>query len=223
MNDEVNDKILGMLDTCHRDLVCIIDSMGNIESLSNAHLLNLYLFKSLDSEILLWSKNIDNCSVLTLACRNIFELYLILLEVNKSEKSLKRFFAQLDSDRIELNSAFINKCKASEYPISDTNNKVLNEVFSNPSFPSLDGVETHGFRMKALAKNHGYLEDYDFFYKLSSKLIHPSAMKVFGIDEDIPFYDVISMAGYYFVSKATDFSAVFHNEHIASKFSEINT
>jgi len=202
-------KINGMLKECHRDLSFIVESMQPPEPLTNkVCLLNMHLFKAIDNEVLLWLRNLEDGSVLTLASRNIFELYLILLEVNQNENSMNRFFAQLDSDRTELNFAFMNKCEAAGYTISDNDKSVLQEEINSVEF---EGIETHSFRMHNLAKNHGYQKDYDFFYKLSSKLIHPSAFKVFGIDDNSPQYEVIAMVGHYFVSKATDFAVGLYN------------
>ena len=117
LNDQK--KIEEMLNECHRDLSFVATSMGKPDVLSNRFLLNMYLFKALDNEILLWLKNLENGSILALASRNIFELYLILIEVNQNEYSMKRFFAQLSSDRDELDGAFMDKCEAVGYELSD--------------------------------------------------------------------------------------------------------
>ncbi|MGB0943822.1 MAG: DUF5677 domain-containing protein, partial [Marinomonas sp.] len=47
-----------------------------------------------------------------------------------------------------------------------------------------------GFQIRNLAEKYGHLDDYLFIYKLSSKLIHPSSMKVM-------FYDTLSEDGNY--------------------------
>ncbi|PKG84373.1 hypothetical protein CXF85_08600 [Colwellia sp. 75C3] len=204
-------KIEDMLNDCHRDLSFVAVSMGKPDSLSNIFLLNMYLFKALDNEILLWLKNLDNGSIVTLASRNIFELYLILIEVNQNEHSMKRFFAQLGNDRDELNDAFMNKCEAVGYELSDNDKNIIQEELDKSPF---ENIETHCFRMRYLAKTHGYQEDYDFFYKLSSKLIHPSAYKVLGVVDASPQYEVVAMTGYHFISKATDFAVDFYNKNV---------
>ncbi|MUK43681.1 hypothetical protein GNP61_19220 [Aliivibrio fischeri] len=210
LNDQ--DKISVMLNECHRDLSFITSSMGKSDSLSARFLLNMYLFKALDSEIVLWLKNLENASILTLASRNIFELYLILIEVNQNEYSMKRFFAQLKNDRDELNSAFMHKCEAVGYELSDNDKNIVQEELDMYPF---ENVESHCFRMNHLAKIHGYQEDYNFFYKLSSKLIHPSAYKVFGVNDINQHYDVVTMIGYSFTSKAMDFVVDFYNNNVA--------
>lgn len=204
-------EIEDMLNECHKDLSFVASSMGKSDSVSDKFLLNMYLFKALDNEILLWLKNLGNGSILTLASRNIFELYLILIEVNQNEHAMKRFFAQLGSDRDELNSAFMNKCEAVGYELSDNDKNIVQEELNKTPFAN---IETHSFRMHHLAKIHGYQEDYDFFYKLSSKLIHPSAYKVFGVDDASPQYEVVAIIGYHFISKATDFSVDFYNKNV---------
>lgn len=209
LNDQK--KIEDMLNECHKDLSFVASSMENPDSLSDKFLLNMYLFKALDNEILLWLKNLDNGSILTLASRNIFELYLILIEVNQNEHSMKRFFGQLSSDSDELNSAFMNKCEIAGYELSDNDKNTLQEELDKSPF---ENIETHSFRMHHLAKTHGYQEDYNFFYKLSSKLIHPSAYKIFGINNASPQYEVVAMAGYHFISKATDFAVDFYNKNV---------
>lgn len=209
LNDQK--KIEDMLDECYKDLSFIATSMGKPDSLSDRFLLNMHLFKALNNEILLWLKNLDNGSILTLASRNIFELYLILIEVNQNEYSMKRFFAQLGSDRDELNNAFMNKCEAVGYELSDNDKSIAEEKLDKSPF---ENIETHSFRMYHLAKAHGYQEDYNFFYKLSSKIIHPSAYKVFGMDDSSPQYEVVAMIGYHFISKATDFAVDFYNKNV---------
>lgn len=210
---ELNDqrKIEDMLNECHKDLSFIASSMGKPDSLSDIFFLNMNLFNALSSEVLLWLKNLDNGSIVTLAGRNIFELYLILIEVNQNEYSMKRFFAQLGSDRDELNSAFMDKCEAVGYELSDNERNVVQEELDKSPF---ENIENHCFRMHHLAKTHGYQEDYNFFYKLSSKLIHPSAYKVFAMDDSSPQYEVVAIIGYHFISKATDFAVNFYNKNV---------
>lgn len=209
LNDQK--KIKDMLNECHRDLSFVTSSMGKPDSLSEIFLLNMYLFKALDSEILLWLRNLDNGSILTLASRNIFELYLILVEVNQNKYSMKRFFAQLGSDRDELNSAFLNKCESVGYELSENDKNIVQEELDKSLF---ENIETHSFRIHHLAKIHGHQEDYNFFYKLSSKLIHPSAYKVFGVDNASPQYEVVALVGYSFISKATDFAVDFYKKNV---------
>ena len=79
-----------------------------------------------------------------------------------------------------------------------------------------ENIETHPFRIHHLAKTHRYQKDYDFFYKLSSKLIHPSAYKVFGVDDFSTQYEVVSMVGYHFICKATDFAVDFYNNNVVT-------
>ncbi len=188
--------------------------MGEVESLTKESLLNIHLFKAINNEVDLWLRNRNNNSVVTLASRNIFELYLILLEVNSNEGSLKRFYAQLAGDRDDLNAAFVKKCKAVGYTIPEGALSVFQEETTTLPF---ENVITRPFNMRNLANEHDYLEDYDFFYKLSSKLIHPSALKVFGIESDSPQYQVVAMAGYHFVSKATDYAVNLYNDQLASR------
>ncbi|AMG02449.1 hypothetical protein AL543_05445 [Vibrio mimicus] len=189
--------------------------MGDKNTFSGIKLLNFYLFKSLSEDISLWLKNSDNSSIVTLSCRNVFELYLIMLETNENNHSLKRFFAQLDGDREQVNSAFIEKCNSCDYRLSEESLNILKPLDVDPY---LKDIERHNFNMRNLANKHGYLGDYKFIYKLSSKLIHPSAFKVLAIDSDSQQYDVIAMSGCGFVSKATDFAVNFHNS-----FSSDNT
>ncbi|TMP77349.1 hypothetical protein CWB73_20295 [Pseudoalteromonas phenolica] len=204
-------KIVGMLEECHRDLTHIQGSMVDLKSLTNESLLNVHLFKAISNEVELWLRNQNNNSVVTLASRNVFELYLIMLEVNSNEESLKRFYAQLVGDRDDLSAAFMNKCKAAGHPIPERALSVLQEETATIPF---ENVTTRPFNMRNLAKEHNYIEDYDFFYKLSSKLIHPSALKVFGIENNSPQYQVVAMAGYYFVSKATDYAVSLYNDQL---------
>lgn len=206
-----SEKIEDMLNECHKDLSFIASAMGKSDALSDIFFLNISLFNSLNNEILLWLKNLDNGSIVTLASRNIFELYLILIEVNQNDYSMKRFFAQLGNDSDELNRAFMKKCEAGGYKLSDNEKNIVQKEWDQSL---VEDIETHCFRIHNLAKTHGYQEDYNFFYKLSSKIIHPSAYKVFGMDDSSPQYEVVAMIGYHFISKATDFAVNFYNNNV---------
>lgn len=211
-------KIIDMLGCCHRELTYIAGEMGTLDSLNKESLLNYYIFKAINSEVHMWLLNINNNSVVTLASRNIFELYLIMLEVNSNEESLYRFYAQLAGDRDVLNSAFIKKCKAADYPLSESGYSMLQK---EPIPTIFENVTTHPFSIRNLAVVHDYLEDYELFYKLSSKLIHPSALKVFGIEQNSHQYEVVAMVGYHFMSKATDYAVHLYNEKLAIRKAKI--
>lgn len=211
-------KIIDMLGCCHRDLAYIASEMGTLDYLNKESLLNYYIFKAINSEVHMWLLNINNNSVVTLASRNIFELYLIMLEVNSNEESLYRFYAQLAGDRDVLNSAFIKKCKDADYPLSESDYSMLQK---EPIPTIFENVTTHPFNIRNLAVVHDYLEDYEFFYKLSSKLIHPSALKVFGIEQNSHQYEVVAMVGYHFMSKATDYAVHLYNEKLAIRKAKI--
>ena len=69
-------------------------------------------------------------------------------------------------------------------------------------------AERH-FNISNLAKKNGHEDDYSFLYKLCSKLMHPSSMKVNAsevLTENSNYLNVIIDLGVYFSNKVETFS-----------------
>ncbi|MCF2948911.1 DUF5677 domain-containing protein [Paraglaciecola aquimarina] len=77
--------------------------------------------------------------------------------------------------------------------------------FEDTALENSPYTSQRNFNIRNLAIAHGYEEDYDFVYKLSSKLIHPSSIKVNFYEsfiENDKYLTVIIGTAMYFGQKA---------------------
>jgi len=135
----------------------------------------LNLLQSADIEISKLIKSIGELDYVSLHTRNIFELYLIMLHINTSDEMLKRWCGQQYKDTTDVRNGFRTLLINKGLDISELDNI---QEFEDASLNESPYESERHFNIRYLAKTHGYINDYDFLYKLSSKLIHPSAMKV---------------------------------------------
>lgn len=139
----------------------------------------LNLFQSSVREISQLIENITALDYVSLHTRNIFELYLITLQINTSDLELKRWYGQQHKDSTDVRSGFRQLLIKKGLDTS-----ALDEVqkFEDDSLSESPYKSERNFNISYLAKEHGYSDDYGFLYKLSSKLVHPSALKVNNYD-----------------------------------------
>ncbi len=183
----------------------ILSDIGvqNYTELNNA-LINI--FKECSREMDMLIKNINDLTLASLHVRNIFELYLILINVHSDRKELCKWYGQSYKDSTDIRNGFINLCNIRGLDTTELKNiqKFEDKNIKNSPY------ESHGgFPIKHLAEKHGYLDDYLFLYKLSSKLIHPSSMRVNSYDvltEGDNYLSVIIKIGVYFCRKIEEFA-----------------
>lgn len=155
-----------------------IDEIAHRVSRHEKNMFNQALFPLLKEsvrEIESLTQKIDHLTSCSLHTRNIFELYLILRHVNEDEKALKNWIGQSHKDSSDINEGFICLCKTNGLDVSE-----LEEVqrFIDKSLEESPFESKGAFQVRNLAEEYGYLDDYMAVYKLCSKLIHPSSMKV---------------------------------------------
>ena len=163
----------------------VVEDLSSKESELNNAAKNI--LKNIALEITRLTSTLDDLEYASLHTRNIFELYLILTHIYSDVNALTCWYGQLHKDSEQVRNGFrkllVNK------GIDTTS---LDEVkeFEDQSLENSPYTSERNFNIANLAKIHGYEDDYGFVYKLSSKLVHPSSMKV-------NFYETLTENGKY--------------------------
>lgn len=140
------------------------------------------LFKESLSEVERFTLNRTDLTLTSLHVRSIFELFLIINHINSDSKGLDHWCSQLHRDMSDINKGSIKKMGHIE-GIEEKINKsqaIIDENFKDTSYP----VNVPFFNMSNLAKEYGLEADYLFVYKLCSKLIHPTSLKINGLNSE---------------------------------------
>jgi hypothetical protein len=158
-----------------------------------------YIFKAACKEIEDLSNNGLELSVVSMQVRNIFELYLTARHIYTDKNALNNWFGQMHRDLVDIQNGFIELLKRKNLDDSKLveANYYLNQTLAQTTFSS-----SKSFNLKDLAVKFGYEADYNFVYKLSSKLIHPTSLKVNGyaaLDEN--YLLMLHHSGQYFARK----------------------
>jgi hypothetical protein len=159
----------------------VIDDLA-LKAYSELNFVVLNLLKNIVQEISKLTTTIDELEYASLHTRNIFELYLILTHVYSDPQALSCWYGQLHKDSEEIREGFRTLLIKKGL---DTSSLDENKEFEDNALKVSPYSSESNFRIKNLAKIHGYEDDYSFVYKLSSKLVHPSSMK-------INFYNILT-------------------------------
>ena len=183
----------------------VIEKLGgqNYSTLNNAL---FRLFKESHREIGGLEADMMDLTSCSLHSRNIFELYLIMLHVYSDEKALNSWYGQLHKDSKDIKVGFIALLKKRGM---DTSEFEELQRFEDKTLDESDFQSKGGFQIRDLAEKYGYLEDYLFVYKLNSKLIHPTSMKVNIYDvltENDNYLKVVIQIGVFFSQKVEEFA-----------------
>jgi hypothetical protein len=121
----------------------------------------------------------NDLSIVGLCVRNIFELFLIFIHIKSDENALRDWIGQSHKDITDIQDGLISLLQRSNIESPDLNSS--KEDFLKSA--AAQGVKPkHNFNIKALANKYGYQEDYDAIYKLCSKVVHPSSLKINAYD-----------------------------------------
>lgn len=189
------------LELSKKHISVVIDDLESKEysELNNAV---INILKNIVQEISRLISSIDELEYASLHTRNIFELYLILTHVYSDNEALSRWYGQLHSDSEQIRNGFRKLLVKKGLDTSS-----LDEVkeFEDNALKISPYSSARNFNISHLAKTYGYEDDYSFVYKLSSKLVHPSSMKVnfYGIlTENNKYLTVIVSTAMFFGQKA---------------------
>ena len=139
-------------------------------------------------------KEKNNLFLVSLHVRNIFELLLILKHVDSSHENLKNWIGQMHKDLKDMIDGFNDLCESRNIHIEE-----FREIRTtiNQSLLEHDFESKHNFNIKNLAEKYGYKNDYEAIFKLCSKFLHPSSLKINGYSvfiEENAFLDILKVA-----------------------------
>jgi len=152
----------------------VIDDLASKEYSELNHAV-LNILRNIVQEISRLVVSIDELEYASLHTRNIFELYLILTHVYSDTEALSRWYGQLHKDSEQIRDGFRKLLVRKGLDTS-----ALDEVkeFEDNALKISPYSSKRNFNISNLANIYGYEDDYSFVYKLSSKLVHPSSIKV---------------------------------------------
>lgn len=118
------------------------------------------------------SKEIFSIAV---SLRNLFEIYMLALHLRDSEEAVQQWYGQLLRDVLDIQDGLIalfSKHGIHSPDLDSTREKTIESGERNNVKP------IRPFNIKEIAKRFDREEDYNAMYKLCSKLVHPSSVKV---------------------------------------------
>lgn len=120
---------------------------------------------------------------LALSSRNLFECYLLIAYIIENPARAKEFISQKAFDEKEINEGFLslpttNTADASKKMLQDRIDNV-NELMKNHRL-----TPSKHWTVRDLAVKTGNKEEFDGFFKLYSKYVHPSAWMVNSHEEE---------------------------------------
>ena len=107
--------------------------------------------------------------------RNIIELYLISRHIFTDKKWLDNWLGQIHKDTVDIQDGFLTLMKKHG---KNTSELEVIQKFCDESLEQSEYDANGQFNMRDLAKTYGHDEDYVSVYKLCSKLVHPTSMKI---------------------------------------------
>ena len=173
----------------------------------------LCLLKEAERENNRLLSSLNDVTLTSLAIRNLFEIYLISKHIYNDEKALNNWYGQSHKDSKEVRDGFITLMKKKGL---DTTELEEIQKFEDESLKESPFESKGGFQVRNLAEKYGYLDDYQFIYKLSSKIVHPSSMKLMTYDtlnENNNYLSVILYVGVYFSDEFSLFLQSVINEN----------
>lgn len=133
--------------------------------LATSHAMSLSFLKGLDTPI----------EVLALSTRNTFELYTRLVHILRSQENRRNWRGEAFIDQLQI----LDGIKAIDGP-EKAKKEIYEEIKRVKNHAVKQGVEV-GTRIppfKKLAAESGLMPEYEAFFKLYSKFVHPSSFTV---------------------------------------------
>jgi hypothetical protein len=150
-----------------------------VDSIEDLDVAVVNISKDLVREVDRLIEHSNDLSIVGLCVRNIFELFLIFIHIKSDENALRDWIGQSHKDITDIQDGLISLLQRSNIESPDLNNSKEDILKSAVA----QGVEPkYNFNIKALANKYGYQEYYDAIYKLCSKLLHPSSLKINAYD-----------------------------------------
>lgn len=157
---QLNDKISKLNEKEALDFVII--SLRSLTNYTSILLERLTTYQQLPIEFI------------AISARNLFECYLLVAFILSDPSKAKVFVGQKASEELEINEGFLSLTKSStpEATIKSIQDRMtyIKELMKNHEIP----IEKH-WSVSFLAKQTNNKVEYEAFFKLYSKYIHPSS------------------------------------------------
>lgn len=201
----------GDLELSRKGISKLINQL-KVKDFSELNYAILNILKDIDREISRLISSINEIDYASLHTRNIFDLYLILRNVYSNENEMRRWYGQQHKDSTDVRNGFKVLLEKKNL---DTTELTEIQAYEDRALAGSHYESERNFNISHLAKIHGYGDDYSFVYKLSSKLIHPSAMKVNSYEiltENCNYLGIIIQIAVHFSQKVEKYSAEISKE-----------
>lgn len=179
--------------------------------------LNMALINLLDEilrEIERFITERTDLTLTSLQVRNIFELFLITKHISTDPNGLNDWFGQMHKDSIDIQNGLM--ALFSKHTIDITELQEIQD-FTNENLENTPFESKKEFNIKKLADKYNYLNDYNAIYKLCSKLIHPSSIKINAykaVSEDSNYLNSLVYVGVFFCQKIEKLCQTIKSEQV---------
>lgn len=114
-------------------------------------------------------------TIVSLGTRNLIELYLISRHIYTETKWESNWWGQMHKDSIDIQEGLVSLLKKHDGDLSEVKKYI---EFCDQTIEESQFESKGGFNIRDIAKRYGHDEDYISVYKLCSKLIHPTSVKI---------------------------------------------
>jgi len=138
--------------------------------------------------------------------RNIFEIMLIIEHISSSDEAVKCWIGQLQRDTLDIHEGLITlfgKHGIHSAELETSRDNVLKSGSAKGVSPAKP------FNIKNIAAQFGLAEDYDAMFKLCSKIVHPSSIRVNipgAFDKDENYKNALIHTGIHYLAIITESS-----------------
>lgn len=120
-------------------------------------------------------KEQTDIALVSVSVRNIFEIMLIIDHVASSDAAVRLWIGQLQQDALDIHEGLMALCAKHgirSFELESSRDNVLNSGNAQGVTPA------RPFIIKDIATQIGLAEDYDAIFKLCSKIVHPTSIRV---------------------------------------------
>lgn len=151
---------------------------------------------------------------IAVSARNLFECYLLIAYIIKNPSKAKEFLSQKAAQELEINEGFLSltTAKTSETTIKYIRDRMnyINEIVK------LHGLKSSGhWTVNYLAKQTNNTLEYEAFFKLYSKYVHPSSWLINSHDGECDnpvFRNIFLLQGQHYASCITKLISEFQKK-----------
>jgi hypothetical protein len=153
-----------------------------------------------------------------ISARNLFECYLLIAYINSDPSKAKEFLSQKAYDELEINEGFLSlkTANTSETSIKLIRDRMdyIKELMKKNGF-----IPSRHWTVSSLAQQTNNKVEYEAFFKLYSKYVHPSSWIVnsFNNEYDNPiFRNIFLLQGQLYASRIIKLISEYQDKRIIS-------